>query len=332
LGVAGQRYSPGLEKEMVRLSGEEKSLVHAEEVIERVGHLSISDSSIWRRKERWGARFLEVEEAERERANVLGSAEAFQACVRGSKQRLGVSMDGTMVHLRKEGWKELKVGCCFEIEVYPTRHKATSDWEDLAHARHSQYIAHLGGPEVFGQKVWALAKGRGWEEALAGQVLGDGAPWVWNLAEEHFYDAQQTVDWYHATQHVSHTAILLYGEDTSRTTHWRNTAYTRLYQGHAEQIAQEVTQAAADYPQAVAEEGYLETNKRRMQYQEVRENGYLIGSGMVESGGKQYKARFCGPGMRWSRVGIERLIPIRSAVMSNSFDSAWQAARNSPPF
>ena len=77
--------------------------------------------------------------------------------------------------------------------------------------------------------------------------------------------------------------------------------------------------------------GYFQTHHRRMQYMELREEGYVIGSGMVESGGKQFKARFCGPGMRWNRSGIERLIPIRAAILSECFDSAWQTAYHSPP-
>jgi hypothetical protein len=68
-----------------------------------------------------------------------------------------------------------------------------------------------------------------------------------------------------------------------------------------------------------------------MQYLEMREEGYDIGSGMVESGGKQFKSRFCGSGMRWSRRGMERLIPIRTSVMSGCFDTVWQTAYNSPP-
>jgi hypothetical protein len=94
--------------------------------------------------------------------------------------------------------------------------------------------------------------------------------------------------------------------------------------------------AAQECPEAVAAEvckeaAYLETHKRRMHYQELREDGYVIGSGMVESGGKQFKARFCGPGMRWNRSGIERLIPIRAAVMGGTFDSMWHKVYNSPP-
>ena len=58
---------------------------------------------------------------------------------------------------------------------------------------------------------------------------------------------------------------------------------------------------------------------------------HAIGSGMVESVTKQYKSRFCGPGMRWSRNGAERLLPVRTAIMSSRFDKMWRLAYNSPP-
>jgi hypothetical protein len=46
---------------------------------------------------------------------------------------------------------------------------------------------------------------------------------------------------------------------------------------------------------------------------------------MVESGAKQFKHRFISPGMWWSRAGAERLLPIRAAVMSQTFHDAWRA-------
>ena len=66
-----------------------------------------------------------------------------------------------------------------------------------------------------------------------------------------------------------------------------------------------------------------------MQYQRLREDGWPIGSGMIESGVKRFKARFDGAGMRWSRVGAENLLPVRAAVMSGQarFDELWQRAR-----
>lgn len=69
-------------------------------------------------------------------------------------------MDGSKVHIRDEGWKELKVGCVFEIEVWPTWDKETKEWVELAHAVNNSYVAHLGGPEVFRELVWAEARAR----------------------------------------------------------------------------------------------------------------------------------------------------------------------------
>lgn len=65
-----------------------------------------------------------------------------------------------------------------------------------------------------------------------------------------------------------------------------------------------------------------------MQYQEVREQHYPIGSGAVESGIKQFKHRLTGPDMRWSRPGLERMLLLRAAVLSRTFDEAWAAALN----
>jgi hypothetical protein len=77
-----------------------------------------------------------------------------------------------------------------------------------------------------------------------------------------------------------------------------------LLQGHAERLAQQLGQLAKKYPEkAVAlrrEAGYFQDNYRRMQYLEMREEGFPIGSGMVESACKQFRARLAGPGMRWS--------------------------------
>jgi hypothetical protein len=67
-----------------------------------------------------------------------------------------------------------------------------------------------------------------------------------------------------------------------------------------------------------------ENNHRRVNYMELREQGWVIGSGMIESGGKQFKMSFAGPGMRWSRAGAERLLPIRAAILGDQFDQRWE--------
>lgn len=79
---------------------------------------------------------------------------------------------------------------------------------------------------------------------------------------------------------------------------------------------------------------YFSHNRDRMQHQELREQGWPIGSGVVESAAKQFKARVTGPGMRWSRAGAEHMLTLRAAVLSGSerFDALWSRAyENLPP-
>jgi len=246
---------------------------------------------------------------------------------------MGVAMDGMMVNVRGEGWKELKVGCVFELEQRRTEDTA-GQAEERVSARHNSYVAVLGGPEPFGQALWAEASRRELPRAVDSIVLGDGAPWIWKLAMEHFPYSRQAVDWYHAQEHLYHVAHLAFGEGTAEAIRWAKEMETPLYQGQVWQLTGAIKGLARQHPQVAQElqreAEYFTQSKRRMQYMELREDGFPIGSGMVESGCKQFRARFNGPGMRWSRAGLERLNPIRAAILSKRFYQVWTAAYNSP--
>jgi hypothetical protein len=307
---------------------------NAAEIFDRVGHIPISSSSVWRRVKVWGARGQAVETAQRAVAVALPPRAELVAGEARSGPDQGVAIDGARVNIRGEGWKELKAGCVFEIKVKSALDPQTGDLIDLAQAVGNSYVAHLGGPDVFGQAVWAEARRRGWTRAGDTIALGDGAPWIWNLIKEHFFDSRQAVDWYHATQHLWKVAHLLHGEGTLAAKQWFKDYETPLFEGHADRLAQWFGELARSHP-AVADglrgEGhYFQENQRRMQYLELREDGFPIGSGMVESACKQFGARFNGPGMRWSRPGIERLLPVRAAIMGHSFDNWWTATYKPP--
>jgi hypothetical protein len=326
-------WSEGLLRNAVWLSG----LVaygEVETILERVGQVAMSDSSVWRKTQVWGERLEEVLEGERRQANAppIRWERPQPPQERG---RMGAAMDGCMVYILEEGWKEMKISCIFDIVVRPGLDEVTKEPVEQAHAVNNSYAAHLGGPDPLGEKLWAEAHRRGWEGAKDTQVLGDGAPWIWNQAALHFADSQQTIDWRHAQSHLATAAHLYKGEGTPASQRWFHAQSTTLYQGHAARIAADLRTAAAERPDVAAalltEAEFFLNHQRRMQYLEQRENLWLIGSGMVESGAKQYKDRFTGPGMRWSRSGAEHLLPIRSAIMSDRFDRLWQQARNSPP-
>lgn len=324
-----------MEREAVYLSGAVPSFALAVTILQRIGQITISQPSAWRCSQEAGMRFQQVEEAARRRANALPEQWQAASCAKVSDQRMGVSMDGASVNIRTEGWKDVKIGVVFEIAVSPTKDKETGEMVDLAHAVHNSYVAHLGGPEVLGEKTWTEAHSRGWEQAQDTLVVGDGAPWIWNQASLHFGQSRQVVDWYHAKEHLIAAARLLKPDGAAAYTRWLNSRETLLYQGHADKIADELEKkartGAANPAELLTAAGYFRTNHQRMNYIEMREEEWPIGSGMVESGAKQFKARFAGPGMRWSRSGAENLLPIRTAVLSGRFDQMWAAAKNLPP-
>lgn len=319
---------------MVWLSGMSPSFEKAEEIVARIGRVKVSDSSVWRQVKKWGPQFQQLEKTVIEQGEQsLNQEERQQKAVQEMGDK-GVAMDGTTIHIRGEGWKELKVGCTFDIQIKPTKDKETGHWSDKPHAINNQYLAHLGGPEKFGQMVWGLARQVGWLGAKKSIVLGDGAGWIWNLAGLHFAKSKHLVDWYHATEHLGTAAQLLYGSDKPARDCWYQAQITHLFEGRAEEIAQHLQECATEKPSIAggltSEAGYFANNCQRMAYQTLQSAGYPIGSGMVESGCKQFKARFDGSGMRWSRSGAERLLPIRSAVMSQSFDTLWEQAYRLP--
>jgi hypothetical protein len=250
-------------------------------------------------------------------------------------KRMGASMDGAMINIRDEGWKETKVGCVYEIETRRDKDPVTKEETERSCAAESSHVAHLGGPEVFGQTLWAEARRRGWTTAWETQIMGDGAKWIWNLADEHFYSSYQTVDFYHAVEHLAGVARLLHGEGSSAAARWLNAQRKRLYLGDVDGVIAAIGRAMRRKPALVKdfdrESGYFERNGHRMNYLEMRSDGWLMGSGTVESGAKQIKARLAGPGMKWSRKGAQGLLLLRTKIMSDRFDAAWNSAYLLPP-
>ena len=260
-------WSEQLAKQAVWLSGL-VPFAQAEEILSQVGQVAMSDSSVWRRSDTWGSRCQAVEATQRALATALPPRSEIVRGEECQRTDMGVAMDGAMVLIRKEGWKELKTGCVFEIDVRPTPDKTSGERLDLAHAVRNSYVAQLGGPEAFGQQLWSEARRRQFAQAHDTIVVGDGAVWVWNLAREHFYDSRQVVDWYHATQHLSSAAQVLYGDGTPAAQQWVKQQETTLFQGHADRLAAQLREAAALQPAAAEvlrrEAGYFADHQRRM--------------------------------------------------------------------
>jgi hypothetical protein len=162
-------------------------------------------------------------------------------------------------------------------------------------------------------------------------VLGDGAPWIWNLAAELFPCRVEILDWYHVDEHISDVARVLYGEGTDKTRVWRQTQLDRLWTDAVDQVIEALRflgphQRAAVKRTAVENlSRYLTTNRDRLRYQTFRAAGYAIGSGAVESAVSHVvQQRMKRVGMHWRARGADAMLALRSVYRSTgAWDRFW---------
>jgi hypothetical protein len=311
-------YSPELARQMVWVSG----LVpygKAAQVFERIGHRQIPRWSLWAQTQQHGERLKAHVDHQQEHVGVARVVLPPPGCDHG--QRKGVSMDGGMVHIRGEGWKEFKVGTVFDVEQRLERDSRTHDLVERPHGINMAYTAVLGSVHEFAPMLWALAWHHGVPTAADSSVTADGAEWIWNLVADLFPDSVEIVDWYHACEHLAAAAKALHPDNEAAAQRWFRQRCGDLYKGEIHKITLRLDTAGL-----TQQAHYFHTHQRRMQYQACLEDGYPIGSGTVESGVKQFKARLTGSGMRWCRHAAEQMLVIRGAVMAEDFDFLWDAA------
>ena len=106
------------------------------------------------------------------------------------------------------------------------------------------YPVSLGPPEPFGRQLWALAQQRGWLSAHTTAVVGDGAAWIWNLAERHFPTSTHIIDWYHAKQHLWTAAHGIAPDVETHATAWVDRMESALFAGQTQFISTTLTSAA----------------------------------------------------------------------------------------
>lgn len=313
-------YSAEMGKQMVWLSGL-LTYEQCQRVFERIGERIIPASSIWRQTQGHGKRLQTYVEHQRDQVSV--ERMRLPDARHDHDQRKAVSMDGGMVNIRGEGWRELKGGAVFDLEMRLERNPHTQQLDAMAKGVNTHYTAVLGSKEDFTPALWALAVKHDLPTAKERAVVADGAAWIWNVAEDVCPDGRQMVDGFHALQHLSEAAQAVYPDenDSQNRTQWRKTYQDHRYMGRVHQLIAVLKKRKQDDLAT-----YFERHQRRMTYLEFREEGFPIGSGTVESGVKQFKQRLSGSGMRWNADNADRMLVIRAAVLGGDFDALWKAA------
>lgn len=170
-----------------------------------------------------------------------------------------------------------------------------------------------GGVDDLREQLFAEAQRHGLAYAAKVLVVADGALWIWNLTGDRFPQAQQRLDYYHASQHLWAVAHALHPEDEAAARAWTAPLLKELQGGRATALLNDLRVMAKRLRkkkrQAVeAEMSYLESHRERMDYAAARRAGEPQGSGAMESTCRQYQCRFKRPGQFWSCVGDEGLM------------------------
>jgi len=272
-----------------------------------------------------------------------------QPCTQQQKgiERLYIELDGVFARMRRgsvpmekeelqrkgDVYREIKAGAVFRAERGPHRSELVPGvYMDTPAPDSVRYVARRTAKGGFAWLLYQLAMQCGLEQAQQVVVLGDGAPWIWNLVTEHFPEAVQIVDLYHAKEHVWDVAHAVFGGATAAATAWATAACSLLEAG---QIA-DLVSAIATLPPIPPEPGqarsiperavdYFATNAQRMSYPVFRAQGMHIGSGIAEAACKSIvstRAKRCG--MRWTPEGLDALLPLRTAVLNGAYDSFWE--------
>lgn len=177
----------------------------------------------------------------------------------------------------------------------------------------------------FAQRVTREARRRGFERVARSVVLGDGAPWIWNIASELFPDALQIVDRYHAKEYLSTTAKSIWGATSDIGVQWGKQRHAELDAGEIEAILAALRAHETSNEDARRCVGYIDTNRSRMRYPEFHAMGLCTSTGVLEAGcGVAIGVRLKRSGMLWTVRGANAIIALRCCILSRRFEDFWE--------
>jgi len=333
LDIENTEFSPGVRR-MQAVVGQEMSFDHGRQQMKLLADLDVTTKAVQRIAEAIGENV-----AAREREEIQRAVQLDLPIVVGEPiPILYVQMDGTGVPVVKketigrqgktEGQpshtREAKLGCVYTQTHYD------ADGYPIRDPDSTTYTGAIETAEEFGKRIYLEAWKRGWSRAEKKVVIGDGAEWIWNLADLHFPGAVQIVDLYHARQHLWELARKLFPLDEANQKAWMKVHQKRLLdKGKIEKLVVALRSLSSDSP-AVQEKirieaDYFEKNAERMRYPKFRRQHLFVGSGVIEAGCKTViGSRLKQSGMFWTVPCANAILALRCSCINDRFEDYWE--------
>jgi hypothetical protein len=336
LDIENTEFSPGVRR-MQALVGQQAPFDHGREQLQLLAGLEVTTKSVERIAEAIGTDIAQRERRESEKALQLD----LPVIVGEPIPVLYVQMDGTGVPVVKketagrqgktEGQpahtREAKLGCVFTQTAWDKEGFAIRDPDSTT------YTGAIETAEEFGKRLYREALKRGWRLAKKKVVIGDGAEWIWALVAEHFPDAMQIVDLYHARQHLWEVARQLYPHEEIKQKAWMKVHQKRLLdKGKIEKLVGALRAIETTNFQMAeklrTEADYFARNAERMRYPKFRRQHLFIGSGVIEAGCKTViGSRLKQSGMFWTVRGANAILALRCSHLNGRFAEYWEGCR-----
>ena len=330
LDIEGTSYSSGVRR-MVSRVGAWRPFALAGEDLYDLANIRVDAKAVERISQRVGSQFEAFQAAEAkaslsDKIIPIKPVPKMYVCMDGAgvpvvkKEtvgRKGKSEDG------EAKTREVKLGCVFtqtgvDQSGYPVRDEGSTS-----------YTGAIETADIFGKRIYEEAMRRGMRGAREVCVLGDGAPWIWNIADEQFYGAVQIIDLFHAREHYWNVAKACFGQDKEKMHQWAAERRRELDNGRPEDVINAINSCSLlpGYDKTVCEReaGYFDKNKERMRYADFRKRGFFVGSGVMEAGCRTLVAqRLKQSGMHWTVKGADSIIALRCSILSNRWEDFWE--------
>jgi hypothetical protein len=330
--VEGNGYSPGFKRLVSRIGGQE-AFARASEDLWELAELKVSPKEVERISEEVGETILASEERRLEEV-FAGNVVTLPSCE--GNQKVYLEMDGTGVPVvggetagrkgkgadGRARTREAKLGVVF------TQTKLNEKGRPVRDEETATYVGKIETAEELGKELYAEVERRGLSQARTKIVVGDGAVWIWELAAEHFPEAIQIVDLYHAREHLWSLGNVLHPHDDKRRERWVGSRIAQLDRGDIASLLKAFDSVPVPNPEAGEtlrkEREYFNKNRDRMQYQTFKAQGLFLGSGVVEAACKSVIGmRLKQSGMRWTVPGANAIIALRRCRRSGEWEDFW---------
>lgn len=330
LGLPEEGNASPSVQEMAALVSSKMPVKEASAVIERLTGVKLPPATLDREARRQGRR---AQEQRRKMDEQMRTAEAARQLVALPEQpfTLVIELDawnirerdnwGQSAQQRAQGveperWHWVYGGTCFRLD------RRVQSGNGRAQILSRGTVMTRQGVEPLREQLFAEAQRQGLSQAAKVLVVADGAMWIWNLSQDRFAQAEQRLDYYHASQHLWAVAHALHPDNEVAARQWIAPLLKKLKNGRIPSLLKDLNIVARRLRhkkrRAVeAELAYLQCHQKRMNYPAARQAGEPQGSGAIESTCRQYQCRFKRPGQFWTRTGDEALMCLETFWRNN---------------